>query len=86
MKPTCAIINTARGGIVNEEDLYLALSNKIIRCAYFDVLTNEPAKKDEKLLTLSNFYLTPHIASRSEEAEKNNANMATQIIIKALQN
>ena len=86
MKPTCALINTARGGIVNEQELFFALTNKIIRCAYFDVLTNEPPKENEKLLTLPNFYLTPHIASRSVEAEKNTASMATQIIINALKN
>ena len=56
----------------------------MIHAAYFDVLTNEPPKADEPLLGLPNFYLTPHIASRSWEAEKNTADMATQIIIEAL--
>ena len=84
MKPGAVLINTARGGIVNEEDLFEALSAKIIRAAYFDVLVNEPPREDEPLLTLSNFYLTPHIASRSKEAEKNTADMATQIMIDAL--
>ena len=84
MKPNAVLINTARGGIVNEEDLYAALANKVIKAAYFDVLSSEPPKEDEPLLTLPNFYLTPHIASRSEEAEKNTADMATQIIIEAL--
>lgn len=86
MKPNAVLINTARGGIVNETDLYYALTNHIIKAAYFDVLTNEPPKQDEPLLSLPNFYLTPHIASRSEEAEKNTATMATQIIIEALKN
>ena len=84
MKPNAVLINTARGGIVNEADLYVALLEKDIRAAYFDVLVNEPPKADEPLLGLSNFYLTPHIASRSKEAEKNTADMATQIIIEAL--
>ena len=78
------LINTARGGIVNEADLFEALSANIIRAAYFDVLVNEPPKEDEPLLSLPNFYLTPHIASRSKEAEKNTADMATQIMIDAL--
>jgi len=86
MKPQAVLINTARGGIVNENDLCEALSQKIIRGAYFDVLTSEPPQKDERLLTLPNFYLTPHIASRSAEAERNTASMATQIIIDALKN
>ena len=84
MKPNAVLINTARGGIVNEVDLFAALTDHIIRAAYFDVLSNEPPKKDEPLLGLSNFYLTPHIASRSREAEKNTADMATQIMIEAL--
>ena len=86
MKKGAVLINTARGGIVNEADLYEALSQNIIRAAYFDVLSSEPPQKDEPLIKLPNFYLTPHIASRSEEAEKNTANMATRIIIDALNN
>ena len=84
MKKNAVLINTARGGIVNEADLYGALKNKMIRAAYFDVFTCEPPKEEEPLLTLSNFYLTPHIASRSKEAEKKTADMATRIIIEAL--
>ena len=84
MKTQAVLINTARGGIVNEKDLYTALSQKIIRGAYFDVLTSEPPEKGEPLLALPNFYLTPHIASRSAEAEKNTAAMATQVMIDAL--
>ncbi len=85
MKKNAVLINTARGGIVNEADLYIALKEQIIKAAYFDVFTTEPPEKDEPLLTLSNFYLTPHIASRSAEAEKNTADMATKIILEALQ-
>ena len=84
MKKSAVIINTARGGVVNESDLYTALSTKIIKAAYFDVFSSEPPKKDEPLMTLNNFYLTPHIASRSEEAEKKTTSMATKIIIEAL--
>lgn len=84
MKPNAVLINTARGGIVNEADLFVALTDKIIRAAYFDVMSEEPPKADEPLLRLPNFYLTPHIASRSKEAEKNTADMATQIMIEAL--
>ncbi|MBR2407037.1 MAG: phosphoglycerate dehydrogenase [Clostridia bacterium] len=84
MKPSAVLINTARGGIVNEADLFAALTNNVIRAAYFDVMVSEPPAKDEPLLDLPNFYLTPHIASRSKEAEKNTADMATQIMIDAL--
>lgn len=84
MKSNAVLINTARGGIVNEADLYGALKNNVIKAAYSDVFTCEPPREEEPLLTLPNFYLTPHIASRSKEAEKNTADMATQIIIEAL--
>lgn len=84
MKPNAVLINTARGGIVNEADLYIALKEGMIKAAYFDVFTCEPPKEDEPLMTLSNFYLTPHIASRSAEAEKNTANIATRVILEAL--
>ena len=85
MKSGAVLINTARGGIVNEQDLYTALSQGMIRAAYFDVLTSEPPQENEPLMTLPNFYLTPHIASRSMEAEKNTADMATQVMLDALQ-
>jgi len=84
MKSSAVLINTARGGIVNEADLYEALKNKEIRAAYFDVFSTEPPAKDEPLMTLPNFYLTPHIASRSEEAEKNTADIATKVILDIL--
>ncbi len=84
MKKNAVLINTARGGIVNEAELYEALKNKVIRGAYFDVFSAEPPKADEPLMTLPNFYLTPHIASRSAEAEKNTADMSSRIIVEAL--
>ncbi len=86
MKTSAVLINTARGGIVNEQELYTALEEKIIRAAYFDVLSSEPPKEDEKLMKLDNFYLTPHIASRSKEAERKTADIATAVIIEALNN
>lgn len=84
MKRSAVLINTARGGIVNEQELYDALKAKEIKAAYFDVFSSEPPAKDEPLMTLDNFYLTPHIASRSAEAEKNTADMSSKIIIEAL--
>lgn len=84
MKDRCVLINTARGGIVSEKDLFQALSEKMIRAAYFDVFTSEPPKMDEPLMTLDNFHLTPHIASRAVEAEINTCRIATDEILKAL--
>lgn len=84
MKKNCALINTARGGIVSEADLYPALKDKQIRAAYFDVFSAEPPKADEPLLTLDNFHLTPHIGSRTSEAELNTCRIATEEILKAM--
>lgn len=84
MKPHAILINTSRGRVVNESDLYIALRDHVIRAAYFDVFSSEPPEKNEPLLTLPNFYLSPHIASRSEEAEKRTADIATQVLLDAL--
>lgn len=84
MKKTCVLINTARGGIVSEPDLFQALAGRMIRAAYFDVFTREPPGGDEPLLTLDNFHLTPHIASRAAEAEINTCRISTDEILKAL--
>lgn len=71
MKPNCLLINTARGGIVNEDALAHALVKKTIAGAAFDVTNNEPPKQDDaimKLTNLPNFILTPHISWASIEA------------------
>lgn len=85
MKSTVCLINTARGGVVDEEALYDALSNHVIRTAYFDVYSTEPPAQDDKLVDLSNFHLTPHIASRAVEAEMRTCQMSSQIVIEHLQ-
>ena len=85
MRENCVLINTARGGIVNEEDLYTVLSERIIKAAYFDVFSSEPPKGDEKLLTLDNFYLTPHMAASTKEADVNTCIIATDLMIKQLE-
>lgn len=78
MKPSCLLINTARGGIVNEEALCDALITGVIAGAAFDVTQNEPPKKDDlvmKLTNLPNFILTPHISWASIEAVQSLADM-----------
>ena len=62
MKPSAYIVNVSRGGIINEQDLYTALSQGIIAGAACDVFSPEPIRKDNPLLTLANFIATPHIA------------------------
>lgn len=71
MKRKPLIINTGRGGLVNEADLVTALDEELIAGAGFDVLTKEPPRDDNPLLTIldrPNFILTPHVAWASEEA------------------
>jgi glyoxylate reductase len=65
MKNTAVLINTARGGIVDEEALYRALQNRTIWAAGLDVFEEEPVKPDHPLLTLPNVVTLPHIGSAS---------------------
>ena len=71
MKPNARIANVARGGIVNEDDLYTALKEKIIAGAAFDVWCNEPLTEDEaKPLELDNLVTTPHLGASTVEAQE----------------
>lgn len=67
MKNTSFLINTSRGGIVNEPDLKYALQNAIIGGAALDVYETEPPA-DKELLSLSNLICTPHTGGNSYEA------------------
>lgn len=67
MKSSSILINTARGGLVDELALKLALINKEIAGAAFDVFSQEPPQ-DNELLNLPNFLATPHIGGSAEEA------------------
>ncbi len=74
MKKTAIVVNTARGGLVNEADLATALRDGLIAGAGFDVVTPpEPPADDNPLLgllDLPNFILTPHVAWASREAQQ----------------
>ncbi|MBP3039029.1 phosphoglycerate dehydrogenase [Bacillaceae bacterium Marseille-Q3522] len=85
MKPTAYLINTARGGLVNEDDLYDALTEKVIAGAAEDVFSSEPPAKDEKLLKLDNFLLSSHIASLTVNAEIKTIQIATDNLLKILE-
>ncbi|MGX9134393.1 hydroxyacid dehydrogenase [Rummeliibacillus sp. JY-2-4R] len=68
MKPTSFLINTARGAIVNQEDLYHYLKNGKIRGAGLDVFDPEPLNEDHPLLGLPNVILTPHVGGTTIES------------------
>jgi len=70
MKPTSYLINTARGQLINESDLAIALNQNTIAGAALDVLSKEPPPANNPLLTAKNCIITPHVAWISIEARK----------------
>ncbi len=68
MKPTAFIINTSRGGVINENDLCDALERGIISGAAIDVATTEPMRESDPLLKAPNLIITPHVAWATYEA------------------
>lgn len=70
MKPTAFLINTGRGGLVDENALADALNNNSIAGAGLDVLSTEPPPQNNPLLSANNCIITPHFAWASEAARK----------------
>jgi len=80
MKNTSRIINVARGGIVNEQDLAQVLKEKKIGGAAIDVFLSEPIDNSHPLIGLPNILLTPHLgASTKEAAEGVSRSVCTQV-------
>ncbi|GAA1991559.1 phosphoglycerate dehydrogenase [Microbacterium pumilum] len=73
MKPTAYVINVARGGLVDEDALYAALTTGVIAGAGLDVFTTEPPVEGgpaHRLLALPNVVVTPHLGASTEEAQE----------------
>jgi glyoxylate reductase len=84
MKPTAVLINTARGPIVDQEALYEALKEGKIAYAALDVTNPEPLPADDKLLTLPNTLIAPHIASATVTSRTKMCMMAVQNLVAGL--
>ncbi|MFE8697876.1 hydroxyacid dehydrogenase [Cytobacillus sp. FJAT-53684] len=82
MKPSAYLINTARGGIINHEDLYEALKQGKMAGAALDVFDPEPPPKDHPILTCPNVIVTPHVGGTTVEC---NYIMATTVARNVIQ-
>lgn len=80
MRPSAFLINTARGGLMNEQDVADALQNGVIAGAGIDVLSQEPMKADNPLLTAPRCILTPHVAWAPLETRKRLIDMVAENI------
>ena len=69
MKDSAYVINVARGGLIDEDALFEALSNDVIAGAGLDVFTSEPPT-DKRLLGLPNVVVTPHLGASTDEAQE----------------
>ncbi len=83
MKKTAHIVNTSRGGVIDEEALYNALKDGSLESAALDVFEAEPAIGN-KLTNLPNFVATPHIGAQTKEAQLLAANVIAEKIIQVL--
>jgi len=80
MKKTAHIVNTSRGGVIDEDALYNALKDGNLESAALDVFEIEPATGN-KLTNLPNFIATPHIGAQTKEAQSLAANVIAEKII-----
>lgn len=84
MKKTSFLVNTARGNIINEKDLVVALKKKTIAGAALDVFQNEPIDISNPLTGLRNVLITPHIGSATIETRKEMAEITVKNLILSL--
>ncbi|MFZ6017172.1 MAG: phosphoglycerate dehydrogenase [Nitrospirota bacterium] len=81
MKDSVRIINCARGGIINERDLYDAIRAGKVAAAALDVFEKEPPENDNPLFSVDNIICTPHLGAATEEAQENVAVAVAEQIV-----
>lgn len=81
MKPNAFLLNTARGGLVDEEALFDTLKNRRIAGAGLDVFAQEPPPKDHPFFTLDNVVLTPHTGGTDTQSRLDMAELASKAIV-----
>lgn len=84
MKPHAYVINSARGGIVHEQDLVEAVQSSQIAGAYLDVLETEPVQKDSPLAQIESIRLSPHIAGLTDESQSRTAMLIANEVTRVL--
>lgn len=84
MKKTAVLVNIARGGIVNQQDLYEALKTNQIFSAGLDVMTPEPLPPNDPLLTLPNVVLLPHLGSATFRTRTDMGTIAAHNVLRGL--
>jgi glyoxylate reductase len=84
MKPTAILINTARGGVVDQEALRRALHDGVIAGAALDVTDPEPLPPDDPLLSAPHLIVVPHIGSATRHTRERMADLAVENLLAAL--
>lgn len=81
MKPTACLINTSRGGVINEDDLIAILKGKRILGAGLDTFCEEPVPPDAPILAFDNVVVTPHCGGNTNDNDQNMANICMANIL-----
>jgi lactate dehydrogenase-like 2-hydroxyacid dehydrogenase len=84
MKPTAVLVNTARGGLIDQSALFEALKNRVIFAAGLDVTDPEPLPIDSPLRTLASCTILPHVGSATQIARDRMSMMVAENLIAAL--